>query len=104
MRRHYGQRSFDYGTMAASGSLRHGLSKTLTAEGHFELSGATAVLGVGAVVRIGTFGVVNAAYGMSRNGGRNGDRSPSVISTSAATFPSPSITSGRMQASSTSPP
>lgn len=72
MRRHYGQRSFDYGTMAASGSLRHGLSKTLTAEGHFELSGATAVLGVGAVVRIGTFGVVNAAYGMSRNGGRNG--------------------------------
>lgn len=72
VRQGYGLRSFDYGGLAASGSIRHGLTDMLTVEGHAELGRDVVVAGLGSVVRIGTLGVVNAAYSHSREGGRDG--------------------------------
>ncbi|MCI4590293.1 fimbria/pilus outer membrane usher protein [Sphingobium sp. BYY-5] len=72
VRQHYGQRSFDYGELAASASIRHGLTDMLTIEGHGEASRDGAVAGIGTVFRISTLGVVNAAYSRSRHAGRDG--------------------------------
>lgn len=72
VRQRYGQSSFDYGTMVASGSIRHGLNDRLTVEAHAEASREMAVVGAGTVLRIGNLGVVNAAYSRSRKDGREG--------------------------------
>ena len=70
VRRNYGYRSFTYAPQpAVTGSLRRGLSDTLTLEAHAE--GSTRVIngGAGLLARIGNLGVVNAALAGSRAGG-----------------------------------
>jgi len=66
VRRDYGLRSFRYGDApAASGSLRHGWREWLTLEGHAEAGEGLVLGGLGAVLRLGGAGVVNAAYAAS---------------------------------------
>lgn len=64
-RENYGRRSFDYGGVAASGSLRHGVSDTITLEVRAEIAGDMSVAGGGAVVRLGGGGVINGSYSRS---------------------------------------
>ncbi|MBR8161926.1 fimbrial biogenesis outer membrane usher protein [Burkholderia vietnamiensis] len=62
LRRNYGLESFDYDARPAfSGSMRRGVSDTLTVEGHAEATGGVVNAGVGALVRLGHAGVVNGA-------------------------------------------
>ena len=72
IRQNYGLRNFDYGQIAASGSIRHGLTDTITLEAHAEGTQKLAVAGLGAVVRLGVLGVVNAAYSYSHHSGTEG--------------------------------
>ncbi|NYU10406.1 fimbrial assembly protein [Enterobacteriaceae bacterium CCUG 67584] len=72
LRRNYGIESFDYGPAAGSGSYRYGLTDWLTLEGHGEGAEELALGGVGTVVKMGRFGVVNTAYTRSRMYGEEG--------------------------------
>jgi outer membrane usher protein len=70
VRRNYGYRSFTYAPQpAVTGSLRRGLSDTLTLEAHAEGSTRLVNGGAGLLARIGNIGVVNAALAASRAGG-----------------------------------
>lgn len=60
VRENYGLATDRYVGSAASGSLRYGLNDWLTLEGHAEATDASLLLGGGAALRVGTFGVVNA--------------------------------------------
>lgn len=73
VRRDYGLSSFAYDDHpAASGSLRYGLGRALTAEAHAEASDDLALGGAGLSARLGTLGVVNGAYAHSVGDGRQG--------------------------------
>lgn len=72
VRRRYGESSFDYGMVAASGFVRHGLSDRLTIEGHGEASTRSAAAGIGAVWMPGLFGTVHANATTGRADGRTG--------------------------------
>jgi outer membrane usher protein len=62
MRRDYGLSSFDYSDRPAfSGSMRHGISDMVTAEAHAEATSGLYNVGVGALLRLGMAGVVNAS-------------------------------------------
>jgi outer membrane usher protein len=61
VRQNYGLSNDEYLGGAASGSLRYGLTNWLTLESHAEATPALMLLGGGAVMRIGSFGVVHAA-------------------------------------------
>ncbi len=62
LRRNYGGRSFDYGaTPSASGSWRYGWSDALTFESHGEATAGLYNAGTGGLLRLGQWGVVNAA-------------------------------------------
>ncbi|MDE1182787.1 fimbria/pilus outer membrane usher protein [Paraburkholderia sp.] len=66
LRRSYGVESFDYNPHPAiSGSLRRGLSDTLTIEGHAEATSGLANAGAGALVRLGMAGVVSGSLAAS---------------------------------------
>lgn len=65
LRRNYGTRSFDYGEAAASGSIRHGITDTITLEAHAEASEHVALGGVGGVFGIGNAGILTASYSHS---------------------------------------
>ncbi|MES2739423.1 MAG: fimbria/pilus outer membrane usher protein [Pseudomonadota bacterium] len=65
-RRDYGSRSFAYGgAPLASGSARYGVDDRLTVEGHVELSALVYNSGAGALVRLGSAGVVSASLAAS---------------------------------------
>jgi outer membrane usher protein len=73
VRRDYGTESFSYvGGIVGSGSLRYGLSDTLTLETHAEGGDGLFAAGAGAVVSLGLLGSVNAAYALS-TGSIDGD-------------------------------
>lgn len=74
IRRNYGIRDFDYGPGAASGIYRYGLSNYLTVESHAEVADSFHLGGLGSIVRLGNFGVLNTAYSQSRMRGRRGDQ------------------------------
>jgi outer membrane usher protein len=61
LRGNYGLASDKYTDAAFNGSLRYGLSNWLTLEGHSEAAGQLILGGIGAVVKVGAFGVVNLA-------------------------------------------
>ncbi len=62
LRRNYGVNSFDYGgTPSISGSYRYGWSDALTFESHAEATAGLYNGGVGALLRLGQWGVANAA-------------------------------------------
>lgn len=69
LRRNYGINSFDYGaTPSASGSWRYGWSDALTFESHGEASAGLYNAGAGGLLRLGQWGVVNAAMAGSVGG------------------------------------
>lgn len=72
LRNNYGIKNFDYGTAAASGSWRYGLTDWLTLETHAEGAESLALGGGGAQVKLGAFGVVNGALAQSRMAGDSG--------------------------------
>ncbi len=72
LRNNYGIKNFDYGTAAASGSYRYGLTDWLTLETHAEGADSLALGGGGAQLRLGAFGVVNGALAQSRMDGTSG--------------------------------
>ncbi|VVP86936.1 Outer membrane usher protein FimD [Pseudomonas fluorescens] len=72
LRRDYAVRDFAYGPGVASASLRHGLSDNFTLESHIEAAQSLNLAGVGGNVRLGTFGVINAAVTQSRLEGAGG--------------------------------
>lgn len=72
LRRDYAVRDFSYGPGVASASLRHGVSDFFTLESHVETAESLLLGGVGANVRLGTFGVLNAATAQSQYDGEKG--------------------------------
>lgn len=71
-RRNYGTANFDYGRLAASASLRRGMTSGLTLEARAEATGTMRLLGAGAVFRLGNLGIVSTAYARSFHKGRQG--------------------------------
>ncbi len=65
VRQDYGLRTDHYAGSAMSGSLRYGLTDWLTLENHAEATDALGLLGGGAVVKLGSLGVINAAASAS---------------------------------------
>jgi outer membrane usher protein len=74
LRQDYGLRDFSYGPGVTSGSLRYGLSDTVTLESHAEATDTLALGGVGGNVRLGNFGVLNSAVSQSRFDGQTGQQ------------------------------
>ncbi len=73
-REHYGLRNFDYGQVAGTASVRHGVTDSLTLEGQMEGAEHFARGGAGAVVKLGTFGIVDASYSLSKHRGIDGSQ------------------------------
>jgi outer membrane usher protein len=74
LRRDYALRDFSYGPGVASASLRHGLSDNFTLESHLESAESLMLGGLGGNMRLGTFGVLNAAVAQSRFEGEQGQQ------------------------------
>ena len=73
VRQGYGVESFSYRDhLAASASLRHGLSDTVTLEGHAEGDEQLAAAGVGALFTLGRAGLFNGAVAESKGRGADG--------------------------------
>jgi outer membrane usher protein len=69
----YGLQPFDYhGPAALSGSVRAGVSDSLTLEGHAEATAGLGDAGLGALWRVASCGVMNAALALSDGTGRPG--------------------------------
>ncbi|SQI41893.1 Outer membrane usher protein fimD precursor [Leminorella richardii] len=66
IRNAYSVENADYGNAIASGIIRAGATQWLTLEGRAESADGLSVGGLGGVVRVGTFGVINGAYSASR--------------------------------------
>nr|WP_236661038.1 fimbria/pilus outer membrane usher protein [Pseudomonas soli] len=74
LRRDYAVRDFAYGPGVASATLRHGLSDYFTVETHAESAESLMLGGLGGNLRLGTFGVLNAAVTQSRFEGDTGQQ------------------------------
>ncbi len=74
IRNAYGLRSDDYTRPAGSGTLRYGLSRLVTLEAHGEAGPSLGLVGGGAVVKLGQFGVLTASAAGSARGGRQGQQ------------------------------
>lgn len=72
LRRDYGLRDFAYGPGVASASLRYGVSDVFTLETHAESAESLMLGGLGGNMRLGNFGVLNAALAQSRFDGDKG--------------------------------
>ncbi|QVM94031.1 fimbrial biogenesis outer membrane usher protein [Pseudomonas entomophila] len=74
LRRDYAVRDFGYGPGVASASLRHGISDYFTLETHAETAQSMMLGGLGGNLRLGNFGVLNAAMAQSRFEGDTGQQ------------------------------
>ncbi|WP_248921150.1 fimbria/pilus outer membrane usher protein [Pseudomonas entomophila] len=72
LRRDYAVRDFGYGPGVASASLRHGVTDYFTLETHAETAQSMMLGGLGGNLRLGNFGVLNAAMAQSRFEGDTG--------------------------------
>ena len=72
VRRGYGIEDFAYGPGVTSGSLRYGLTNSLTLESHLEASDSLTLGGLGGTLKLGNFGVLNSAVSQSQFDGRSG--------------------------------
>src|SRR5690606_30153531 len=76
LRQEYGVENFSYGRFASAGSLRFGLTNSITIEGQAELAptavGSFGLVGLGAVMNVGLLGTVNGAASRSENSDRRG--------------------------------
>ncbi|HEY0973297.1 MAG TPA: fimbria/pilus outer membrane usher protein [Solimonas sp.] len=87
VRQRYGIDSFAYrDTPAASGSLRYGLSDTLTLETHAEAGEQLALAGGGGALGLGLAGIVSAAYARSERDGASGGQTSLGYTWSAHAF------------------
>ena len=76
LRRDYGVRSFSYASSPVlSGSLRHGLSNSLTLESHVEAGRALVNLGAGVLWRVGQIGIINSSVTVSAGAQRGSQAS-----------------------------
>lgn len=69
LRRRYGERSFDYGDPLASVTHRYGVSPRLTVEGHADAAPDVQSGAVGAILRLGNWGVLDAGFAASLDEG-----------------------------------
>lgn len=74
LRRDYAVRDFAYGPGVATASLRHGVSDYFTLETHAETAESMQLGGLGGNLRLGTYGVLNAALAQSRFDGDSGQQ------------------------------
>ncbi|ALI05119.1 MULTISPECIES: fimbria/pilus outer membrane usher protein [unclassified Pseudomonas] len=74
LRRDFGIRDFGYGPGVTSGSLRYGLTDSLTLESHAEASDSLTLGGVGGNLRLGNVGVLNTAVSQSQFDGTRGQQ------------------------------
>jgi outer membrane usher protein len=74
LRQNYGIKNFDYGSVAGSASLRHGLTNGITLEVRAEVAYDMQLAGGGAVVKLGNGGVLSGSYSRSFSEGRSGDQ------------------------------
>jgi outer membrane usher protein len=72
VRRNWGVRSNDYGSAAGLITYRRGISSFLTLETHAEATERLKMAGIGAVVNLGNFALLNVAGGGSHFYGRSG--------------------------------
>ena len=72
LRRDYGITSLSYGRMVANASVRHGITRHVTLEGHGEAARNLALGGVGVVWSPGLWGAVNVSAAVSRRDGMTG--------------------------------
>ena len=82
VRRDYGIRSAKYQSdPAASGTLRYGISNTLTAQIHGEAARGYRQAGIAADTVLGSLGQLNLTYAESRFAGKTGRRGSAFFST-----------------------
>jgi len=74
LRRSYGIENFDYGPAVGSGTYRYGVNDFLTLESHAEGADSLAQGGVGTLVKMGQFGIVNGSYTHSQMYGEGGQQ------------------------------
>lgn len=85
LRHNYGTASADYGQWGVSASGRYGVTDWLTMEDRVEGAAKLAVGGLGANIRIGQLGVLNASYSYSQagdnafNGGKPNEFTPPPV-------------------------
>lgn len=72
LRRDFGLRSFAYGSVFGAGSLRYGMTSTLTLESRLESGGGVTVGGLGAQLVVQPLGEVRVAGALSGSGNRTG--------------------------------
>jgi len=72
LRRNWGVLSSDYGCMAASATMRRGVSQKLTLEATAEASTGTLMAGAGAVVNVADAAVMNVSVAASQGAGNSG--------------------------------
>ena len=73
VRRHYGLRSFSYGSEPVlTGTWRQGMSDQLTLEAHAEAARGLGLAGLGGVWQLGGAGLVSASWAGSRHSAGNG--------------------------------
>lgn len=65
LRRNYGVDDFAYGSLVGSGSLRYGLTDSLTLESHAEAGAGLRQAGVGATVGLGLMGTLSGSVSQS---------------------------------------
>ena len=75
VRKEYGRSSFSYATEpVASGTIRYGVSDSLTAEAHAEGTRGTNTGGIGAVATLGVAGQISGSYSRSQNDRQGGSQ------------------------------
>jgi outer membrane usher protein len=72
LRQGYGLKNFEYGALTASGTIRRGLTQTVTVEAHGEATRQLALGGAGIVFAPGRFGTLNLSAATSRSEGLTG--------------------------------
>ncbi|WP_181377702.1 fimbria/pilus outer membrane usher protein [Limnobaculum xujianqingii] len=65
IRNNYGLKNFDYDNNAASTTLRYGLTNWMTLEGRAEGASQLNVEGIGANLKLGSFGILSGSYSQS---------------------------------------
>lgn len=75
LRKRYGVRSFDYGLLGITGSLRYGLTDSITVESHTEGTRDLKLGGLGLTMRLGVLGVMSSAYSRSNMNQHSGGQS-----------------------------
>ena len=74
LRRDYGLESFSYGSQAASGTFRYGVSDGFTLESHGESGDDLRLGGLGGTLALGTWGTLGSSVSYSQHAGRRGQQ------------------------------